>query len=122
MVCQQKPSYVLVFRHQALASLRKGLFRSEPSSSITNGCNTRAARHFLEEIRSEGNGGLGSSHTAPYEAAVPARPPTRYCYPKSTAKKAQWSKGANLQGTRVVVLGSWQLFRALPITCFEPER
>jgi hypothetical protein len=51
-------------------------------------------------------GGLGSSHTAPYGAAVPARPPTRCSYPKVTAEKAQWSKGANLQGTRVVVLST----------------
>ena len=49
------------------------------------------------------SGGLGSSHTTPRGAAVPARPPTRCVHIMSANLKAQWSKGPNLQGTWVLV-------------------
>ena len=47
--------------------------------------------------------GLGSSHTTPCGAAVPARPPTR---PEDTTHLdcvAQWVSRATRRGTRVVV-------------------
>jgi hypothetical protein len=47
--------------------------------------------------------GLGSSHTAPFRAAVPARPPTRTWHNTRAAGVTQWSAGARVQSTGVVV-------------------
>jgi hypothetical protein len=49
-------------------------------------------------------GGLGSSHTTPCGAAVPARPPTRSWHIKEPPCTGQWPNGAKERGTRVVVL------------------
>ena len=49
-------------------------------------------------------GGLGSSHTTPCGAAVPARPPTRSLHITSRFRARQWATGATNRGTRVVVL------------------
>jgi len=59
--------------------------------------------------RGEGNsakeiGGLGSSHTTPCGAAVPARPPTRSLETTDADCVSQWAARANLQSTRVLVL------------------
>ena len=51
-------------------------------------------------------GGLGSSHTAPFGAAVPARPPTRSWHVTRASCSAQWFAGAIVQGTRVLVPGT----------------
>jgi hypothetical protein len=48
-------------------------------------------------------GGLGSSHTVPFGAAVPARPPTRPCHVTRGLCGQQWFGRARVQGTRVVV-------------------
>ena len=48
-------------------------------------------------------GGLGSSHTAPRGAAVPARPPTRSSETKDPLLGPQWVRRATGQGTAVVV-------------------
>jgi hypothetical protein len=55
------------------------------------------------------NGGLGSSHTTPRGAAVPARPPTRSIEPKDAFVNAQWAARATEQGTEVVVLARYTL-------------
>ena len=49
------------------------------------------------------NGGLGSSHTTPFGAAVPARPPTRSSDSKDSFLLPQWVAGATKRGTQVVV-------------------
>jgi hypothetical protein len=49
------------------------------------------------------NGGLGSSHTAPCGAAVPARPPTRSSETTHLHCTPQWVRRATGRGTRVVV-------------------
>src|SRR5215467_14967647 len=54
----------------------------------------------------EETGGLGSSHTVPFGAAVPARPPTRSWQVTRRLCFAQWVGGASVQGTQVVVQGS----------------
>jgi len=48
-------------------------------------------------------GGLGSSHTAPCGAAVPARPPTRSSEPTHLHCALQWVRRATRRGTSVVV-------------------
>jgi hypothetical protein len=48
-------------------------------------------------------GGLGSSHTAPCGAAVPARPPTRSSETTHLLCTPQWVRRATRQGTWVVV-------------------
>ena len=48
-------------------------------------------------------GGLGSSHTTPCGAAVPARPPTRSSETTHVRCGPQWVTRATGQGTRVVV-------------------
>jgi hypothetical protein len=48
-------------------------------------------------------GGLGSSHTAPCGAAVPARPPTRSSETTHLHCAPQWVRRATGRGTRVVV-------------------
>src|ERR1700692_441033 len=50
------------------------------------------------------SGGLGSSHTTPCGAAVPARPPTRSSHITGCFCPRQWATGATNRGTRVVVL------------------
>ena len=52
-------------------------------------------------------GGLGSSHTTPFRAAVPARPPTRSSHTKGRVCAPQWATGATKRGTRVVVLAPY---------------
>ena len=56
----------------------------------------------VEEAARE-TSGLGSSHTAPRGAAVPARPPTRTSDIKDQVCMPQWVSRATWQGTRVVV-------------------
>ncbi len=62
---------------------------------------------FLFEERSrrkrEADGGLGSSHTTPCGAAVPARPPTRSSETTHLYCEPQWVARATGRGTRVVV-------------------
>jgi len=48
-------------------------------------------------------GGLGSSHTTPCGAAVPARPPTRSSETTHLCCEPQWVTRAMGRGTRVVV-------------------
>src|SRR3989449_7204864 len=48
-------------------------------------------------------GGLGSSHTTPCGAAVPARPPTRSSETTHLYCEPQWVARATGRGTRVVV-------------------
>jgi hypothetical protein len=59
-------------------------------------------------------GGLGSSHTTPCGAAVPARPPTRSSHITDPACTAQWARGATRRGTAVVVLVRYQSLRSGP--------
>src|SRR6202158_4700557 len=61
----------------------------------------------LKSEREAGNktGGLGSSHTTPCGAAVPARPPTRSSETTQLSCEPQWVRRATEQGTRVVVQG-----------------
>src|ERR1700758_39459 len=58
---------------------------------------------WRERLREE-LGGLGSSHTTPFEAAVPARPPTRSLNTTYRDRAPQWATGATKRGTQVVVL------------------
>ena len=48
-------------------------------------------------------GALGSSHTAPCGAAVPARPPTRSSETTHLPCTPQWVRRATRRGTSVVV-------------------
>src|SRR6202521_5300642 len=50
-------------------------------------------------------GGLGSSHTTPCGAAVPARPPTRSSETTQLSCEPQWVRRATEQSTGVVVQG-----------------
>ena len=45
--------------------------------------------------------GLGSSHTTPCGAAVPARPPTRSSETTHLSRGPQWDSGATRRGTWV---------------------
>jgi hypothetical protein len=56
-------------------------------------------------------GGLGSSHTTPCGAVVPARPPTRSSHTTGRVCAAQWARGATEHGTRVLVLELYSFFR-----------
>src|ERR1700730_11008580 len=49
------------------------------------------------------SGGVGSSHTTPCGAAVPARPPTRSPHIREPRCVAQWAAGHIKRSTRVVV-------------------
>src|SRR6267154_5009374 len=51
----------------------------------------------------EESGGLGSSHTTPCGAAVPARPPTRSSETTHLNCASQWVRRATGRGTSVVV-------------------
>ena len=62
-------------------------------------------------------GGLGSSHTTPCGAAVPARPPTRSSETTRQRCKPQWVTRATRRGTRVVV----QRGHLWPETKFLPQ-
>jgi hypothetical protein len=48
--------------------------------------------------------GWDSSHTTPFGAAVPARPPTRCQQVTRYSREAQWTARAKNLGTRVLVL------------------
>src|SRR5277367_1606868 len=70
------------------------------------------------------SGGLGSSHTTPCGAAVPARPPTRSSDISGSRQFAQWATRLIPSGTRVVVQPSYRFSPALRFcratlgTCF----
>jgi hypothetical protein len=70
-------------------------------------------------------GGLGSSHTAPCGAAVPARPPTRSSETTHPHGAPQWVRRATRRSTSVVVqrapffLRSPQLDPVNPIHCYK---
>src|SRR5580704_17060274 len=51
--------------------------------------------------------GWVSSHTTPFGAAVPARPPTRYRQFTGGRCFDQWAEGLKICGTRVLVLATW---------------
>src|SRR5215472_19248141 len=72
-------------------------------------CGRAKARPYQERPwlhgRQGGIGGLGSSHTVPFGAAVPARPPTRPSHVTRAVGVAQWFGRASVQGTGVVVQG-----------------
>src|SRR5271168_3031750 len=67
--------------------------RPEPGPSSTSACISRGKK----------NGGLGSSHTAPCGAAVPARPPTRSSDLTRPHPSSPWAARLIPPGTRVVV-------------------
>jgi hypothetical protein len=94
-------------------------FADWPRCPATLGCKANAARckrrnrrgitpvivpfglHLVESRKK--SGGLGSSHTAPCGAAVPARPPTRSSDITHLHWGPQWVARATRRGTRVVV-------------------
>ena len=61
------------------------------------------ARSVIRREAEKESGGLGSSHTTPCGAAVPARPPTRSSETTHLCRRPQWVSGATRRGTRVVV-------------------
>jgi hypothetical protein len=69
------------------------------------GCrpSSRTRWFVMQREANEESGGLGSSHTAPCGAAVPARPPTRSSETTHLHCTSQWVRRATRQGTRVVV-------------------
>jgi hypothetical protein len=78
-----------------------------PSDARTHGGRNlmRLVIFWMKKVRQAGDriGGLGSSHTTPCGAAVPARPPTRSSETTHVGCKPQWVTRATRRGTRVVV-------------------
>src|ERR1700720_4468194 len=80
-------------------------------SRVRGFCWADASRMSGVSVWREEFGGLGSSHTTPCGAVVPARPPTRSSDITGRVCAAQWAGGATQRGTRVVVLGLYSFFR-----------
>jgi hypothetical protein len=92
----------------------QGICRSMQTQQLQS---LRHCPWFLWKTR-EGSrsGGLGSSHTTPCGAAVPARPPTRSSETRDRSSGPQWVSGAMKEGTGVVVQRGylWPKAKLLP--------
>lgn len=95
----------------------KRLFMQERRQGHKSASLSRAMSFEIEGKSEEETGGLGSSHTTPCGAAVPARPPTRSSDTTGWPRGSQWVRRATGQGTAVVVQRSYSL-RELKVSVY----